>query len=507
MPRMAGGRVSGFVIGLGLLALIVAAPALVIARLHGFDGLYGQDSFAYAAYGLGPLRDALLHGQAPPDFPLPPGYPLLVAIASLALGPSDVTAQAVSLAAGIAMPVFVALLAREILPRRDVRVALLAGLLAAVAGQLWQSSLVSMSDTSAAAAATLGAVATCRFHRNGGRASLVVASAALALAVETRLIYGAVAIVFASLAFVRLRADPHQDSRRTIATAGLAAIAALIVLAPALVTIGVDLAAGRPMPFAAELGVATFDPVTPFRSTFETADGHLAYGWPMGAWYLAQAAQPYWLAAIALAVPAGLVIVARRREHSTPAMATLMAWPALVLLILVYYPYQNPRFFLAMLPPLAILAAAGLDAASQRLSRTRPTVRAAALAVFALAIGADAGLAWRYTDSFVARQTADLRAIRTLEAEIPPGAAIASIGATPVLRHDGREVTELYNLSADEARELARRGRVYVLFQAAAMAGQWAGTTTGEAYATIAAAPGFRVVDQAGSWTLSAGGT
>ena len=503
---MVGGRLSGFAIGLTLLALLVAAPVLMIGRLHGFEGLYGQDSFAYVAYGLGPLREALLHGRAAPDFTLPPGYPILVAAASLAVGRSDAVAQGVSVLAGVAIPMLVALLAREILPRRDGRLALLAGLLAAVAGQLWQSSLVSMSDTPAAAAATLGAVAACRFHRAGSRAWLVVAAAALALAVETRLIYGAVAVAFVLLAFARWHADMRLDPRRTLVAAGVAGLAGLVVLAPTIAAIAFDVAAGRAMPFAAELGVAPFDPSTPFRSTFETADGHLAYDWPMLAWYASQAAQPYWLAALALAVPIGLAAVARRRERSIAEIVTLIVWPSIVLAILVLYPYQNPRFFLAMLPPLAILAAVGLDAAWRRIPRTRPTVRALALAVVALAIGASAGLAWRYTDSFVTRQTADLHAIRTLEAEIPPGAAIASIGATPALRHDGWKVTELYNLSSAEAEDLTRLGRVYVIVQAAAMAGQWAGTRTGDAFAILASAPGFAIIDHAGSWTLYAGG-
>jgi hypothetical protein len=506
MAVVVGGRVSGFAIGLVLVALLVAVPVLLIARIHGFDGLYGQDAFAYAAYGLGPLREALVRGHVPPDFPLPPGYPLLVAVASLAVGSSDVVAQYVSILAGASIPVLVALLAREILPGRDTRMGLLAGLVAAIAGQLWQSSLVSMSDTPAAAAATLGALAGCRFHRTGGRAWLVLAAAALALAMETRIIYGAVALVFAAVAIERWRGDVRLDPRRALTGAGLAGFAGLVILAPAIAAIGLDLAAGRPMPFAAEFGVSAFDPTTPFRSTFETADGHLAYTLPMLAWYVIQPARWYWLAALSLGVPVGIVAVLRRHARSIAEFTTLIAWPTIAGLVLVFYPYQNPRFFLAVLPPLAILAAIGLDAAWRRLAEAPATARTIALVVAALAIGANAGLAFRYTSEFAVRQSADLAAIRALAAEIPPGAAVVSIGATPVLRHDGRQVTELYNLSAAGAEGLVRGSRIYVIVQAAAMAGQWAGTRTGEAFATIASAPGFAVVDRAGSWTLYAGG-
>ncbi|MEZ4768398.1 MAG: hypothetical protein R2844_08225 [Caldilineales bacterium] len=45
-----------------LLALALALPVLVVgaAVLRRFDGLYGQDPFAYYDYAVGPLRAAIL---------------------------------------------------------------------------------------------------------------------------------------------------------------------------------------------------------------------------------------------------------------------------------------------------------------------------------------------------------------------------------------------------------------------------------------------------------------
>ena len=61
-------------------------PSLLIGMLHGFDGLYGQDSFAYVDYALGPLTDSLRRLDLPPDFYWPLGYPLLVSLLALATG-------------------------------------------------------------------------------------------------------------------------------------------------------------------------------------------------------------------------------------------------------------------------------------------------------------------------------------------------------------------------------------------------------------------------------------
>ena len=68
----------------GALVLLLGLPILLVgvAVLPRFDGLYGQDPFAYYDYATGPLRSALLALQLPPPFTWPPGYPLLVALAS-----------------------------------------------------------------------------------------------------------------------------------------------------------------------------------------------------------------------------------------------------------------------------------------------------------------------------------------------------------------------------------------------------------------------------------------
>ena len=499
---MGGPRVAAFTIGLGLLALAVAVPALLVARAHGFDGLYGQDAFAYVDYGLGPLRAALLAGRLPPGFALPPGYPLVVALVSLAFGPDVGVAQGISLLAGAALPVLVALLALEVMPERGRPFALLAGLLAAVAGQLWQSSLVTMADTTAVASAALGGLAACRFARGGGRRWLVVAAVGLALATETRLVFAVVAAAFGMLAGARLAAEARVTPGRVARTALLAIGAAVLALAPAVLPIAGAIVAGRSVPFTAELGVAGLDPLTALRSSFVTADGHLDYAWPMLAWEALQPVHWYWLGILGLAVPVGLVAILRQRDRPGAATATLLGWPGLVFVVLVLYPYQNPRFFLAMLPPVAILGARGLDVLWGALRVRTATGRVAGAGLLVVAIGLNAALAWRYTDGFVARQAADIAAIRTLEAMVPPGARLASIGATPLLRHDGRTVVELFDLAPADAAALVASRPFYLLVDPAALRDQWAGTPTGRASEILAAAPGLTSVGAAGAWTL-----
>ena len=155
--------------------VLLAGSALAILALTRFDGLYGQDSFAYFHYATGPLRQSLERWQPAPAFFWPPGYPLLVAAMSGVVGVAPIAGQIVSVAAGVAVPAFTILLARELgVDERDgtprlgwVPVSLLAGLIVAVTGQLLQSSLVVMADTLGLAAATAGAWALARYRRTG----------------------------------------------------------------------------------------------------------------------------------------------------------------------------------------------------------------------------------------------------------------------------------------------------------------------------------------------------
>src|SRR4029453_16931673 len=103
-----------------LLGLLVLVPSASIALYRGFDGLYGQDAYAYFDYATGPLRQALIGRTQLPAFFWPPGYPLLVALASFGLGRVPAAGQVVSLLMGALVPVMTALLARELLPQERV---------------------------------------------------------------------------------------------------------------------------------------------------------------------------------------------------------------------------------------------------------------------------------------------------------------------------------------------------------------------------------------------------
>src|SRR5215213_10787941 len=99
-----------------LLIAGVALAAALLARLAWpFDGLYGQDAFAYFRFARA-LWPWLLHGERLPIYYWPAGYPLLVALALPLFGGSSTAGQAVSLASVAVAAGGTFLLCRELLP-------------------------------------------------------------------------------------------------------------------------------------------------------------------------------------------------------------------------------------------------------------------------------------------------------------------------------------------------------------------------------------------------------
>src|SRR5438067_10074917 len=98
------------------MAALLLLPAAGIAGVRQFDGLYGQDAYAYFDYGTGSVRQSILHLAPLAAFFWPPGYPVLVALVSLVIGPVALAGQVVSLLMGALVPVLTALLVREVWP-------------------------------------------------------------------------------------------------------------------------------------------------------------------------------------------------------------------------------------------------------------------------------------------------------------------------------------------------------------------------------------------------------
>jgi hypothetical protein len=474
--------------------VLLAVTALVVLALTRFDGLYGQDSFAYFHYATGPLRQGLLHLQSLPPFFWPPGYPLLVALTSAVVGITPLAGQIVSVSAGAAVPAFTVLLAAE-MGRSDGKtianprwpyVPLLAGLIVAVTGQLLQSSLVVMADTLGLALATAGAWALVRYRRTGEARWLAISAATFAGAIITRWIYALVALPFAVWSLHVLAGRPRRTALRHGAGA---AAAAAVILGPVVVPAAFGLIAGGNLPFAGDLQVYSWSPLNALRRVFTTADGELSYGLPNGIYYaIAPASWWYFSPVLALLVLPGLRAALRRR--AMPAAYLLVAWVAIVYAFHAGAPWQNPRFTLAYLPPLAILAALGfaqLQAAAHQKIRQAATI--ALVGGLALAAAGSVVL----LNEFIERKQNDVATVRWTERLAPVDAQLLTFGLTATFQQYGRlETLDLSELRSAKMAALLSDGRpTLVLLDVPGIERQWTGRPPWVNYRLLRDGPGL----------------
>jgi hypothetical protein len=461
-------------VGIGF-GLLLAVGAGAVAASRGFDGLYGQDAYAYFDYGAGSVRQSILHLTPLEAFFWPPGYPLLVAMASFVLGPVPIAGQLVSLLMGALVPILTVLLVREVWPD-DTAWALLAGALVAVCGQLWQSSVVVMADTTGLALATFSAVALVRYARTRHGAWLVAASAAIAFATLARWIYGLVGVPFGVYALTVL--FEGRRIRRASLVHALAAVAvAAVILLPAVAQplIGLIRDPAQPAAFAGNFQVYSWSPLNALRHDFFTADGHLAYSLPNGVYYAIAPANPaYFGPLLAVWILPG-VWAARRWPWRSSLL--IVGWAAIVYAFHAGAPWQNFRFALANLPPLAVLAAAGVLLVWRWLEVSRKPLRTLVGLCVVVGLAFTTGAAVRLVERFVDTKDQELTLVRWVQSQTPNDAELFSFGPTLAFRHYSSMPTfDLFDVSTSDVRGiLADPDPHFLLVDTNSVESQWLG--------------------------------
>ncbi|MEL7236606.1 MAG: hypothetical protein AAGK74_19035, partial [Chloroflexota bacterium] len=333
------------------ISLIVPVCVGTIAWLNGFDGLYGQDAFAYYDYGVNALREQF---YPPLPFFWPPGYPLVIFLTSFVVGASPLAGQLVSLLCGGLVVLATGLLTYEVW-RGEHRLAasLLAASVMAVAGQVWQSSAVVMADTLALATATMGVWALARYARLLERRSdvsfwLAVAAGLVGYATITRWIYGTVAIVCTMYALWLF----WQHRVVALRHGMIAAVVALAVLVPVLLP---SLTGGETFGGNFQLQFKNWHPEYAFQHEFENADGRFSFAEVNALYYGRLLSTPfYFTPVLALFTLPGLLSVRRR------SFLPVVGWLLIVFGLLVGVPQQNIRFGLSYAPPVAVLCGVGM---------------------------------------------------------------------------------------------------------------------------------------------------
>ncbi|MEP7291550.1 MAG: phospholipid carrier-dependent glycosyltransferase [Chloroflexota bacterium] len=472
-----------------MVGIFALSLALRLAFAANFDGLYGQDPYAYYHFA-GDLRSALGNHSALEPFFWPLGYPALLALSFTIFGTTPLTAQAVNILLGALLPPLVYVLARQIGAKRLG--ALAAGLIVAGCGQAIQSSIVVMADIPALFWATLTAVTLLYYCRADQRRWLVIAALTLALACITRWLYLALIPVWLAALLLTWRGIRWRDSL----AAGAAA--ALVLLPQAAVSVQ------SPYPVLNHAWVEGWQPGNALSHQFDNADGHFDYAQINALFY----AQPFYDAYYLAPLFAPFVLVgiwSMRRQR--PKLALLLGWALLPYLFLAGIPYQNIRFALILVPPVALLVGVGLETL---FSHPNLVLRSVSLRRSAFAALLIAGLIFTIRadqpiiESFVAHQLSDKNAVQWAILHIPADARLYAFGLTlPLQTYAPFEVHELYNETPDTIAGLQADGKAgYLFVNVWVIAHQWAGRPLEATYDWLRDEVGLEYLDRTGNYIL-----
>lgn len=512
-----------------LIFLLALGVRLRLRDAFEFDGLYGQDAFAYFEYGQ-EVRAAVREVRIPGPMYWPLGFPILLAAGFAVGGENEQVAQYLVLMLSAVIPVLVYAFMVDVLPlmgwpKNNGRVAgLTSALILVFSGQILQSSVVVMADVPALFWAALSLWALGRYFQTSDqkrrRGWIVLVAFALAMATITRWLYGVLAMPYALGCVVWWRDKAGQILALPLQKPvsyrwdGLIAVAVgMMVLLPQMLH-----SRSNPVAVIDHAWLRDWAIENALKKEFVTPDGSFQYD-EVVARYYAQAAYDGWYLhpLFTVAMGGGFLILLRRTWRNRAAVTLfvlLVGWVVVVYGFLAGIPYQNVRFSLAYSLPLVMLAGMGVTwmwARIQHLSAAvllRPiSLAARGFMLLAVLIAAESPQpqAHKTVGWFVERKNEDYGAVQWAVGAIPDGSTVYVLELWPMMRHyepQVRTVQIYYETPQSMKQRLPADRPAYLLLDMWAINHQWVGETPAEIYRTLAEEPGLFRLGWYGNYAL-----
>jgi 4-amino-4-deoxy-L-arabinose transferase-like glycosyltransferase len=418
---------------------LALAVRLGWAAALSLDGLYGQDAYYLLEEG-----EALLHSGRHLGWEAV-GAPAVIA-AALALGGGQLAAVQMALAVmGALTVVLVVALARALgLPGR---VAWIAGGFMALAPEHVAQSLLVMTEGPALFWLMLGILGAVLSARDTRSPWILAATFGLAAAIATRYVMALIAPILAWYLWSRVTSrgsrvqpgtlqprtpdlrppapilsvpSPTRDPRRVTRDA-----LSLLALAVGTAILYIEWRHSQ-LHIPSGYMLREWSPANAVRREFDDARGQVTLPYPVAVGYLRALGSWAFLSPALLPLAA----VGAWRLRQDPAGAFLVLWTVIFVLFLCGLHVVNSRYLLPILPPLVILAAAGLTVPS--LVRRPSLLLAATLLALAMSLGT-----WTRLLPVVARKRCELAVVEWLTEHTPPGSRVAAVDVGLALRRYG----------------------------------------------------------------------
>lgn len=499
-----------------------------------FDGLYGQDAFAYYEYGQ-EVKNAAHELRAPGPMYWPLGFPIVLATGFAIFGENEHVAQSTVLVMGALIPVLAYAFVIDIVPSIgwSKKAGQVAGSTAAFilmfSGQMLQSSVVVMADVPSLFWAALSLWALGRylqkFRTRQGHWWIALAAFGLAMATITRWLYGVLAIPYALSCLMlwqgwkkerrkgQVLALPLRNAPKYWRDGLIAVLGGGLILLPQFLH-----SRSNPASVVDHAWLRDWDIENAFKKDFVTPDGTFEYTEDI-AHYYARAAYDGWymhpIFTVALGI--GLLVLLRKTWRNQAAISLfilLVGWTIAAYGFLAGVPYQNVRFSLAFFLPLAIMVGIGVAGTWEIIAKLSdaPLLKPISMAargfiLLAVLVGVQSEVpkahdtvAW-----IVERKNEDYRAVQQAKSEIPAGGTVYVLELWPMMRHYVPEVQTVqiyYETPESMVIRLPDDMPAYVLLNMWAIENQWVGKIPYQIYHALAENLGLEQLGRYGNYVL-----
>jgi 4-amino-4-deoxy-L-arabinose transferase-like glycosyltransferase len=492
-----------------LVALICLAVNLVALGLRPFDGLYGQDSYSYYAHSVElHERFSLFHHWQWEDQPRllywPIGYPLLNSLFFKVFGSSANIAQLISLLCWAGVSGLLADLTRRlasfIFSQKfyPLLAGIIAGLLVIFSPLGRQASVTVMADAATLFWTVLAVWLAFTARESGSGWRVVACGVALGVASITRYFaLTALPLVLLALFYPKYRGWKPAPTTNWV-WLSLGSLGLGLVCLPQMI---INLV--YPDPLWGNSWLAGWSPANWFRTAFETRDGFASYQFsPLLFNLFGVLLNPRFLTfAIIPPLLLGIFVLVKYRQIFT--LLWLFCWWLLPVLFLAGLPYENERYSLTFLPPLAIFSAIGATWLIKMLSVKKWLMF---VALVGLIVGF-VGLGWlsqRHINGFIAVKDNDLAVMREVEKILPPDAKLITFSISLTFdRYTAIPTSDLYFSDQNRLNKLLNQaGQTYLLVDGENMRQQWSNHFVGENYRNVFARAKTPAIAKFGKYEL-----
>ncbi len=503
------------------LFILALAPRISLVVQNQFDGLYGQDAYAYYGYAR-QLFTALTHGQLPPPFWWPLGYPALLNVSFLLLGVSVHSAQWFTLVSGAVLAPLAFWFAYEV-SGGDRTAGVIAGMILALGGQAVQSSVVVMADVPALMWATLSACLLLRYQRTRAASGpgnpaptksynsgwmLYASAITMALALVTRWENAGFALAWVG-ALLMLETRSLQANLR-LAEIGflwrsLFKLAIAFALAALIVLPQLTFQFTHAAPLAGQSWLEGWSPANFLVRSFDTVDGHFVYALPVAFFYAQVIAHPaYVFPLLTPFVLLGAWHLGQNARRNPAAAILVLGWIGIMYLFLAGIPYENFRFGLGFITPVAVLAGVGVAQLYRRgVEFNAPTKLGLALVLVATFAGM---LVWEphVLQPILAQKQMELTQLKWLAARVPSNARLYTFASTEALQeYSTLQVADLSDETPQTINVDAHAvSPTYVFLNVDNIESQWGGHNLQRTYDALRTSGSLREIGQLNGWTL-----